>query len=979
MTIAAPSAGEKVKLRGEGQYSEVFVIPRVPNVIYSARLNGVPTSTDMVGQINFDGGSGTLSNIRLDMSVKVGTTSGSDDLGNCRIRKATLDSGGGTGIFYIGELSHIDWQADCYLTVIDDFDVMPRHIKIIAGVPYIDYEIAYSDQHSVFDPTVCMGGHRVLILPTGGTINHQRSTAGSFVWDGSISSRLWEAPGASAISGDTTATATITYDTVGHYVEYCTLTSDGGKTFFGARYVFVVDEESLPSIHSFRLRDEISGGVSFETSMSEDAEVSDFTHRAFVIAFSIDYFQGVKESIGYVAYEKNILSYGRIEGESITFDIEKGTFFFRASNYKRWLSLIAGFPFGIEQVNSTTLSWTSMTTLTVDRAIWHLLHFRTTITRICDFYPSGNTLYAKELASVNSNIAAQIEEIATTSIFADLVFDRFCSCRLKIEPQVIPEADRSSWVVVQELTADDWQGEINTGLETYENISQVNSSGVSVEQYGGDGTPHFSLSYGRIPAPYGSLMPQDRLLLEDQSQSNSLAGLLMGWNNRLFDSLPLTFVGNYRFLTLAEYSRFEFDIGTNPRGIVFDGYILPRSYSMNWEATSGIITVSAEFQDESVEQISVTGDFPSDSGMEDIDFSAPPLPAISIPPIAFVPMPLALTNANHPKQVIIGSNSATAPGIFYTLDFDASTPTWFAMNSGITADLDDIRIIEVTPNGTIYALFMDSLGNDKLYRATALGASWSLIYTTPDGTYDKINGLGVDKTSADRVAFTILDTASQTGKLAVSTNGTVALPGGTFSVNAGAGQEQGIVFINGKWYVFGSATGIFAVCIGYIFSASGAPAFMSTEIAGGASFASRYANSLGGSIFHYNNGGAGYFIANLSNLQGTSNFGFTPSSTSHQGWAFSPTGTHGMGAESGFNTAYKTTDGAASMQSAGGVIPAGSDVWENCGDDSRWIFGGGIIVRLTVDHGASYVEKAGNLAVIAPLIDVCAIRFVSDG
>ena len=79
------------------------------------------------------------------------------------------------------------------------------------------------------------------------------------------------------------------------------------------------------------------------------------------------------------------------------------------------------------------------------------------------------------------------------------------------------------------------------------------------------------------------------------------------------------------------------------------------------------------------------------------------------------------------------------------------------------------------------------------------------------------------------------------------------------------------------------------------------------------------------------------------------------------------------------NTAvpYLSTDGGATWSSVSGVISVGSDIWENCRDDNRWIFGGGTTLRLTVDRGASYVEKAGNLGYIAPLIDIQGIRFIS--
>ena len=92
--------------------------------------------------------------------------------------------------------------------------------------------------------------------------------------------------------------------------------------------------------------------------------------------------------------------------------------------------------------------------------------------------------------------------------------------------------------------------------------------------------------------------------------------------------------------------------------------------------------------------------------------------------------------------------------------------------------------------------------------------------------------------------------------------------------------------------------------------------------------------------------------------------------------AISPTGTHAMGRNS--TTPYKSTDSLATWQSVAAAIPIGSDVWESCKNDFMYIFGGGIVVKLTMDGGATVpIDKAGNLTAIAALIDVNILRFLS--
>jgi hypothetical protein len=75
-------------------------------------------------------------------------------------------------------------------------------------------------------------------------------------------------------------------------------------------------------------------------------------------------------------------------------------------------------------------------------------------------------------------------------------------------------------------------------------------------------------------------------------------------------------------------------------------------------------------------------------------------------------------------------------------------------------------------------------------------------------------------------------------------------------------------------------------------------------------------------------------------------------------------------------TPMRTSDGGATWGTAAGVIPVGSSVWENCSDDFRWIFGGGTVIRLTMDWGATYINKMGSLPQVAPLINIIGIRFI---
>jgi hypothetical protein len=110
------SAPKLAAQRLPGQWSKSRLIVPQAHTIYTARLNGVPSSNDMVVEITVDTESGTRSNVLPDMTLYVGsmagggTGAGAYDLGMCRIRKTPIATK-----FYIAEASDIVWVDNAYL------------------------------------------------------------------------------------------------------------------------------------------------------------------------------------------------------------------------------------------------------------------------------------------------------------------------------------------------------------------------------------------------------------------------------------------------------------------------------------------------------------------------------------------------------------------------------------------------------------------------------------------------------------------------------------------------------------------------------------------------------------------------------------------------------------------------------------------------------------------------------------------------
>src|SRR5689334_23208684 len=136
---------ELALLRSDMQGTKLYLAIFKPNIIYTAQLGTPPISNDLVYQIAFTSGSGTLGDVKANTTLYVGTSAGAYDLGMCRIRKAPI-----SGTFYIGLTSGVRWDTagTIYLTVVDDFDLHAKHAIDSDGTLLMDVDVTYSDQHS---------------------------------------------------------------------------------------------------------------------------------------------------------------------------------------------------------------------------------------------------------------------------------------------------------------------------------------------------------------------------------------------------------------------------------------------------------------------------------------------------------------------------------------------------------------------------------------------------------------------------------------------------------------------------------------------------------------------------------------------------------------------------------------------------------------------------------------------------------------
>lgn len=740
----AATSGELALFRTPQQKSRLFAAILVPQVVFRARVNQTFSTTDRVLEVTYDTPSGTLANALPDMTVLVGSTLDGHDKGICRLR--SIDG----SKFYIGKTSDIAWANDLYLTVINDFGLWAREIVVSDDVAFMDGGIAYTNQHTNFDPVPIMGSHRIL-KKIGANVSTIFSWNGSYMPDDSaISGYSTSAPTASASSGMTTSTPTITFNAVGWHPIYLTVTGANGKTFFAMRWVYVYDDNNYPA--SVQIgdngQDVDSGGWRFSLTLLDNADLSLVRDRALVVVFAEDRYGNTAQSIGPLTGCENVVLTGWIGGETIQWDPEQGQVAFSCYTAHHWLQLIPAYPSGVEFTTKTPQAWTEIKNLTPRLGLFHFLHWRTTATRVMDVYLPDDDRFILECSSLAGNLWGQIQEIAWDRTFARTGVDRYNRLFIQLHPQLTPTASRTH-PTVMDITVDDHMKAISFERQVVNPVSVVDMSGGSINS-AGKITPYFALAPGRAFPHYGSPEIVTGHLFESQAELLTTCGLYWSWKNNPLKDIPIPLKANNRLIDCFPNQKCTITIAEEdtPRGIQYSGGLIPISVSFVHNVDSGYLYTEAHFEAETFEGLAVVGDF---IGSEDV--SVPPLdPLPPLPPLDFPIIPGVIEpseDGGPPKVLLHGS----AVGLVYSENFneDASDIGWLVTNPGLTAgQYQNINWIGLTPSGGIYVASRGGVPAPFIAYAPSIGSTFTIIEDVATilakfgGSSPHVNAIGVD-------------------------------------------------------------------------------------------------------------------------------------------------------------------------------------------------------------------------------------------
>lgn len=767
----AMTAGELQNIRKDNQWSELYLAVHIPDTIWTGRVNGAPSSNDEVASITVDTGawgSGYSSAIK-DMLMYVGSSAGAYDKGFVRIRE---DLSGTVTSIDIGETSEIDWANNDYLTIVDEFPIAPRHIRIDSSqVVYMDYDLTYasqSDPHDDPDPVPVLGPSLRVAWLTGSSVDVDFDASDSWTFDGTITGYAWTRfpTTGSSLSGASTATPTFTATQAGTWRLSCIVSGSNGKSYTAYRYVKVYDTNNMP-IQSFVLNELAgnweSGGWNARVTLYDEVDLTEIRKGTMVALFARDYYGNTESSQGPITDAETILMIGWIANESINWDPEAGSVTLEIQGPHYWLGQMNGFPSGLEWVGSDAATWPDMKNLTLRKGAWHFVHWRTTLTRIIDFQIADDSREFSLFNASPGTLWSQLTSESFATIMAHPCCDRFGRLFIEIEPQVLTAAARASVPTVMSVTTADLRRPVNIERRTIPTVGLVDLSGVVYSA--GVGSPLFSLSPGHIFKRLGAGAENvERLALSSQNQANTLAGHILGWRNIEYPNVSLPFACNQRMVDITphQYLSLVISAGDTIRGIATTLTLVPRSVSFTHDPTTGSLVTDVQAESASVEQASLVGDPPP----EPPDPAPPPLPAPD-------PIPEPVLVPGWPATVYAATRGDTTEStygnIYKTTDFTGPSggqPTWTKLAAtGLpsTRYIRDFNADADDKENDLYVLISQTSPttdtDHELYYSSDGGANFSKIMDNSDasteaGLTGKIFEFGVDPSNAGSVWVT---------------------------------------------------------------------------------------------------------------------------------------------------------------------------------------------------------------------------------
>lgn len=393
-------------------------------------------------------------------------------------------------------------------------------------------------------------------------------------------------------------------------------------------------------------------------------------------------------SLGQVTDRENIICHGWVSYENLYVNMQGGKASFTVQGPHYWLDNMEGFMIGFEQ-NLSPSEWIHFYPPTVDKALWHLLHWRSTATAMMDVRLTGDTRYCTAVEASVGSLWQQMVTMSTEYILAKPCVDRYGCLYVQIESEYQNTATRaaSHGAAVMDILASDYGEEISIEYRPINAVNQLSLSGMYFDGTGtvenGLGLTAFAaLANGHSFKRFGHNETVDRIVLwASQAAANELAGLIATARNNPYPIISVELAQNNRFLDICPqyYVTLTIDPDNVPRGLNIAGFNLfvenvELYYNPETHAFQTQLSLKVENKVNGLyADLAVTGDLPINNVDPEIPPTTTPWPTYPpLPPYPTIPT-YAAPFMSVASLLFADPSVALTSGVPQTVTFESAT------------------------------------------------------------------------------------------------------------------------------------------------------------------------------------------------------------------------------------------------------------------------------------------------------------------
>ena len=353
-----------------------------------------------------------------------------------------------------------------------------------------------------------------------------------------------------------------------------------------------------------------NGGYNGRIKIRENIE--DVVDGALVVIFADDTYGGTKQSIGGNQQgRESIFFVGYILDGSISYNYNESSAEFSVGSPTEIMKLAQGFVVSVDSSTNPTAqdavdndypsAWSLLLNMDCKRAIYHYLHWHSTVLRTTDFKFRGWDQYIEHFDADRESLYDAINNLMKGTLYGDLVSDRQGRIYAEVGAAATDSA-ASYFANTMNMNKQDWIGSPVIEESYNYRLGYLEMGGIrfdpttpadpAAKPYSGSFNAYLSCAPGTSPAYRGNVQKIEGLALYSQAYLNDMSGNVFAYLNSKYAHVEFEMSGNYRNMDIAPQEIVNVSLAPedNPKRITWnDKPFHPTGMSWTYDPQKGTL------------------------------------------------------------------------------------------------------------------------------------------------------------------------------------------------------------------------------------------------------------------------------------------------------------------------------------------------------------------------------------------------------